>query len=110
MTWEIEESPILDRASWRSPSVPSLFSPTGPIAHCPWSSGSVLIAPRHYAPVNVPDGAGNPGRFLRQQKCNGYSNLFGATDTADWVETVDTLKYNVYLFLGYTTLQYCVLD
>src|SRR5260370_26600088 len=98
MTWEIEESPILDRASWRSPSVPSLFSPTGPIAHCPWSSGSVLIAPRHYAPVNVPYGAGNPGRFLRQQKCNGFGNLFEATVTTYLVETVETLIRSVYLF------------
>lgn len=65
----------------------------------------ILIAPSHHATVDIPNRASDPGRFVRQQKCNRFGNFFGASDTADWVETVETLKNRVDLFFRNETLK-----
>ena len=65
----------------------------------------VLIATSHYAAVDVPNGAGNPGRFVRQQKCNRFRNFFGASDTSNWVETIEALKDRVHLLFRNESLK-----
>src|SRR5260370_35871589 len=65
----------------------------------------ILLTPSHHAAGDIPNRARDPGRFVRQQKCNRFGNFFGASDTADWVETVETLKNRIYLFFRNETLR-----
>src|SRR5215469_2586214 len=63
-----------------------------------------LVAPRHDAAVNVPDGAGDPAGGWRQQEGDGVGQVAGGTDAAERVEAVEAVQGLVELVLRDETL------